>query len=74
MIGVRSERSCDEAEQQAVRRFAAFGHSVHRGEVHRYVNEFATRHNLREHDTQTMMADTVARMIGKRLTYRELVA
>ena len=36
------------------------------------VNEFATRHNMRPKDTEAMMADTVARMVGKRLMYREL--
>ena len=49
-------------------------HHISPKHLHRYVNEFATRHNMRERDTQTMMADTVARTVGKRLTYRDLVA
>ena len=42
--------------------------------LHRYVNEFATRHNMRSKDTEAMMGETVARMVGKRLMYRDLVA
>lgn len=42
--------------------------------LHRYVNEFATRHNMRPKDTEAMMAETVARMVGKRLMYRDLIA
>ncbi len=42
--------------------------------LHRYVNEFAARHNLRPKDTEVIMAETVGRMTGKRLTYAELVS
>ena len=49
-------------------------HHISPKHLHRYVNEFATRHNMRTHDTEAMMAETVARMVGKRLMYRELVA
>jgi len=49
-------------------------HHISAKHLHRYVNEFATRHNLRPKDTINMMTDTVARMVGKRLTYRELIA
>lgn len=42
--------------------------------LRRYVNEFATRHNMRPQDTIAMMQDTVARMVEKRLTYRGLIA
>ncbi len=48
-------------------------HHISPKHLHRYVNEFATRHNMREQDTSAMMAETVARMDGKRLTYRELI-
>ena len=47
-------------------------HHVSPKHLHRYVNEFATRHNMRPQDTEAMMSETVARMVGKRLTYREL--
>jgi len=42
--------------------------------LHRYVNGIATRHNMREHGTDAMMGESVARMVGKRLMYRELIA
>lgn len=47
-------------------------HHISPKHLHRYVNEFATRHNLRTLDTETMMSETVARMVGKRLMYSEL--
>ena len=37
--------------------------------LHRYVQEFAGRHNLREKDTIEQMHDLVAGMVGKRLMY-----
>ena len=40
----------------------------------RYVAEFAGRHNMREKDTADQMAAVVAGLVGKRLTYRALVA
>ena len=49
-------------------------HHISPKHLHRYVNEFATRHNMRPRDTIDMMAGTVARMDGKRLTYRSLIA
>ena len=42
--------------------------------LHRYVNEFATRHNIRDLDTIQQMEHIVARMVGKRLMYRDLIA
>lgn len=39
----------------------------------RYVNEFVTRHNIRKQDTIVMMGDTVGWMVGKRLTYKQLI-
>ena len=38
----------------------------------RYVNEFATRHNLRDLDTLKQMQHLAAAMVGRRLCYREL--
>ena len=49
-------------------------HHISPKHLHRYVNEFATRHNMRPKDTEAMMNETVARMVGKRLMYRDLVA
>ena len=42
--------------------------------LHRYVNEFAGRHNVRPDDTLDQMAETVSGLVGKRLRYRELIA
>ena len=42
--------------------------------LHRYVNEFAMRHNMRPSDTHAMVAETVARTVGNRLMYKDLVA
>ena len=41
--------------------------------LHRYVNEFAGRHNDRESDTANQMGNLVRGMAGKRLTYDELI-
>ena len=42
--------------------------------LHRYVSEFAGRHNLRDKDTIEQMQDLFAGMIGKRLMYQNLIA
>ena len=42
--------------------------------LQRYVDEFAGRHGIRELDTTDQMGVVAARMAGKRLSYRELVA
>ena len=49
-------------------------HQLSAKHLQRYVNEFAGRQNIREMDTADQMAHIVARLIGKRLMYRELVA
>lgn len=43
-------------------------------DLHRYVNEFAGRHNARPLDTEAMMTATVRGMVGRRLTYTDLTA
>jgi transposase-like protein len=49
-------------------------HKISPKHLQRYVDEFATRHNMREEDTIAMMERTVAMMDGKRLTYAALIA
>ena len=41
--------------------------------LHRYVAEFAGRHNIRDKDTLDQMRHLLAAMVGKRLMYRDLV-
>ena len=41
--------------------------------LQRYVDEFVGRHNIRDRDTIDQMEDLVARMVGKRLLYRNLI-
>ncbi len=41
--------------------------------LHRYVNEFAFRHNTAQVDTLDFIGMTAERMTGKRLTYKELI-
>ncbi len=48
-------------------------HTMSAKHLHRYANEFATRHNLRNCDTIEIMEKTVKLMEGKRLTHRDLV-
>ncbi len=55
---------------------------AHKGTFHklspkhldRYVREFAGKHNIRELGTLAQMHDTVARLIGRNLFYRDLIA
>ncbi len=49
-------------------------HKLSAKHLQRYVNEFAGRHNIRNYDTIRQMEHIVAAMVGKRLTYRGLVA
>ena len=42
--------------------------------LHRYVGEFSGRHGIREQDTIDQLHAVVARMVGKRLMYRDLIA
>ena len=48
-------------------------HHMDAKHLHRYVNEVAGRHNLREFDTIEIMSSIAKGLEGKRLTYRELV-
>ena len=49
-------------------------HKFSKKHMHRYVDEFVTRHNLREGDTICIMAAIANGGVGKRLRYKELIA
>ena len=49
-------------------------HKISPKHLQRYVDEFSGRHGVRELDTTDQMGVVAARMVGKRLMYRELVA
>ncbi len=48
-------------------------HHISPKHLHRYVNEFANRHNSRSMDTEDMMRSFYAGLIGKRLMYKDLI-
>lgn len=49
-------------------------HKISPKHLDRYVHEFAGKHNVRESDTLAQMRDTVARLVGRNLLYRDLIA
>ena len=49
-------------------------HKISPKHLNRYVQEFAGKHNFRESGTLSQMRDTVARLVGHRLLYRDLIA
>ncbi len=49
-------------------------HKISPKQLNRYVQEFAGKHNVRDSDTLVQMRDTVARLVGRRLLYRDLIA
>ena len=56
------------------RGFHGVYHKMSEKHLQRYVDEFAGRHSIRRHDTISQMADVAAQMVGKRLTYKTLIA
>ena len=49
-------------------------HKISPKHLDRYVQEFAGKHNIRESGTLAQMRDTVARLVGRNLLYRDLIA
>ncbi len=49
-------------------------HKISPKHLNRYVQEFTAKHNMRESDTLAQMRDTVARLVGRNLLYRDLIA
>ena len=49
-------------------------HQLSRKHLHRYVNEFAGRHNVRNKDTVNQMELLVKGMVGKRIKYKDLTS
>ena len=49
-------------------------HHISAEHLHRYINEFAGRHNIRDLDTIDMMESVAEGMTGHRLTYRALIS
>lgn len=49
-------------------------HKISPKHLQRYVSEFAGKHNIRDLDTIVQMRDTVARLVGRNLLYRDLIA
>ena len=48
-------------------------HRISEGHLHRYINEFAGRHNVRSMDTIEMMGQVAENMVGQRLTCQALI-
>ncbi len=49
-------------------------HKISPKHLQRYVSEFARKHNHRDSGTLVQMRDTVARLVGRNLFYRDLIA
>lgn len=56
------------------RSFHGTFHKLSPKHLHRYVSEAAGKHNIRDSGTIAQMRDTVARLVGERLLWRDLVA
>ena len=49
-------------------------HKISPKHLQRYVSEFSGKHNIRDSGTIVQMRDTVARLVGHNLLYRDLIA
>ena len=49
-------------------------HKISPKHLQRYVSEFAGKHNIRDSGTLAQMRDTVARLVGRRLLYSDLIS
>ena len=49
-------------------------HKISPKHLQRYVSEFVGKHNVRDSDTLVQMRNTVARLVGRNLLYRDLIA
>lgn len=56
------------------RGYAGVFHKISPKHLHRYVNEFSTRHNMSDMDYKECFARTVRLMVDKRLTYKQMIA
>ena len=73
---------CDQARTNGMESFWSILKRAHDGTLHKispkhlqwYVSEFARKHNHRESGTLVQMRDTVARLVGRNLLYRDLIA
>ena len=77
-----SEYVRGQAHTNGIESFWAMLKRAHDGTFHkmspkhlqRYVSEFAGKHNVRQSGTLAQMRDTVARLVGQRLLWRDLIA
>ena len=77
-------RVVDETDAQTLQGFVGdhAAEGAHKGTFHkispkhlqRYVSEFAGKHNVRDSGTLAQMRHTVARLVGRNLLYRDLIA
>jgi len=49
-------------------------HELSPKHLDRYAREFAGKHNMWDSDTLDQMRDTIARLVGRNLLYRDFVA
>ena len=71
-----------QAHTNGIESFRSMLKRAHAGTFHKispkhlqcYVSEFAGKHNVCNSDTIVQMRDTVARLVGRNLLYRDLIA